>query len=236
MYETIVLGATFLASGIASRQKKNCLILEQSLQAGYEFFGALNYGADYDAPLQTAEAEALRQKFFGQGVTPYMRNSFIYPILQESNIRFGTQVISVEKKADSYLCRTYGVDGFASFSAKNVIDTRCSEKISLGKTYNLLMESDITPQFGDIIGESTGIDHHYVLRCPVSLSCDYGQARLLAEQVIRQFSPGQRLILLADEFDYQVEAAQPDAAGGVRMLPSKAYKNPLCAFEAGLGV
>lgn len=236
MYETIVLGATFAAAGIASRQKKKCLILEQSLQAGYEFFGALNYGTDYDAPLKTQEGQALYQQFFSEGVTPYMRNTYIYPILQESNVLFGTQLVSVEKKEGAYLCKTYGVGGYASFWAKNVIDTRCSEEISCGKTYNLLVESDTLPQFEGIDAQCTGIDRHYVLRCPVPLLCDYGQARELAEKTIRQFSQGQRLILLADEFDYQVEENLPATRNQIRILPSKAYKNPICAFEAGLEV
>ena len=75
MYETIILGATFAAAGIASRQKKKCLILEQSLQAGYEFFGALNYGTDYDVPLKTQEGQALYQQIFADRKSTRMNSS-----------------------------------------------------------------------------------------------------------------------------------------------------------------
>lgn len=233
MYETIVLGATYLAAGIASRQKKKCLIIEQTLQAGYEFFGALNFGADYDATPKTQEGASLYQQFFSAGVTPYMRNTYIYPILKESDVLFGTQIVDIEKKDEGYLCRIFGVDGYSSVWAKKIVDTRCFEEISSAKTYNLLVESDTAPQIGGVMVESTGVDRHYVLRCPVPLSCDYGQARAVAEDVIRQFAEGQKLILLADEFDYQVKQALPEVINGISVLPSKAYKNPVCAFEAG---
>lgn len=236
MYETIVLGATFLAAGIASRQKKKCLIIEQTLQAGHEFFGALNFGADYDLPLKTQEGRSLYQQFFGEGVTPYMRNTYIYPILKQSDVLFGTQVVAIEKQEEAFLCKVYSVNGYTSFLAKRIIDTRCSEAISCAKTYNLLMESDTQPQFAGVDGACKVIDRHCVLRCPVPLSWDYGQARALAEQTVRQFSGGQRLILLADEFDYQVKEKLPAVINGIDILPSKAYKNPICAFEAGLEV
>lgn len=236
MYETIVLGATFLAAGIAARQKKSCLIIEPTFQAGYEFFGALNFGSGYDAPLKTREGESLHRQFFGEGVTPYMRNTYIYPILQESNVLFGTQVVSIEKQEEAFLCKVYSADGYSSFLAKHIIDTRCNEGVSCAKTYNLLVESGAAPQIAGVTMENTGVDRHYVLHCPVPLLCDYGQARAIAEETIRQFSEEQKLILLADEFDYQVKETLPDAISGICILPSKAYKNPVCAFEAGLGV
>ena len=39
MYDVIVLGATFAASGIARQYKERCLVIERRAQAGYEFFG-----------------------------------------------------------------------------------------------------------------------------------------------------------------------------------------------------
>lgn len=236
MYETIVLGATFLAAGIAARQKKSCLIIEPTFQAGYEFFGALDFGTGYEDAPKTQEGAALHQQFFEEGVTPYMRNTYIYPILQESNVLFGTQVVAIEKQEEGFLCKVYSVDGYSSFFAKHIIDTRCNEGVSAAKTYNLLVESNAAPQIEGVEVRSTGIDRHYVLRCPVPLSCDHSQARAVAEETVRQFSEAQKLILLADEFDYQVKQAQPDAVNGICILPSKAYKNPVCAFEAGLGV
>lgn len=236
MYETIVLGATFLAAGIAARQKKSCLIIEPTFQAGYEFFGALNFGAGYEDTPKTKEGAALHRQFFGEGVTPYMRNTYIYPFLQESKVLFGTQVVAIEKQEEGFLCKVYSVDGYSSFLAKHIIDTRCNEALSSAKTYNLLVESNAAPRIEGVEVRSTGIDRHYVLRCPVPLSYDHSQARAVAEETVRQFSEGQKLILLADEFDYQVKQAQPDAVNGICILPSKAYKNPVCAFEAGLGV
>lgn len=236
MYETIVLGATYTAAGIGLRLKKKCLILEQSFQAGGEFFGALNFGKDYHKPRKTPEGEQLYCQFFGEGATPYVRNTNIYPLLQNCDVLFGTQIVSIEKNENGFLCKTYGINGYDSFTAKNVIDTRCTANRTALKTYNLLMLSATLPSISGVEAESTGIDCHYVLRCPVSLSCDYNQAHEIAENVAYQFSDGQKLILLADEFDHYPLGDLPETANGVRILPSKAYPNPICAFEAGLEV
>ena len=59
MYDVIVFGATFAAAGISEKFKEKCLVLERRLQAGYEFYGALRYGAGSDKPLRRKEASAL---------------------------------------------------------------------------------------------------------------------------------------------------------------------------------
>ena len=43
----------------------------------------------------------------------------------------------------------------------------------------------------------------------------------------------QRLILSAYEFDYHIKEGYPKTQDGILLLPSKAYKNPSLAFEAG---
>ena len=44
------------------------------------------------------------------------------------------------------------------------------------------------------------------------------------------------MILSADEFDYQVKDGYPKTEGNIFYLPSKAYENPLLAFDAGVSV
>ena len=96
MYEVIVLGATFAAAGIAAQCKNNCLILERRAQAGYEFFGALQFGSDCESDLCESEAIALQQQFL-QKADAYDRSSLIYPYLQKSDVLFGVEVAAIEK-------------------------------------------------------------------------------------------------------------------------------------------
>ncbi len=233
MYEVIVLGATFAAAGIAHTYKKNCLVLEQGLQAGTEFYGALQYGTGYYESVQ-AEAAALA-KAFAEG-SIYSCDAEIYPYLQEADILFGSKLAEVEKTESGFVCTVHCVDGFHSFAAKQVIDTRCNEKMALSKTFNMLMESKETPSFSGVEIAKAGLDHHYVLRMPVALSCSFPEARAAARKIVEQFSQTQNLLLSAWMFDYQVNPDYPKTKDGILYLPSKLYKNPVLAFAAGLEV
>ena len=66
MYDVIVLGATFAAAGIAQQHKEKCLVIERRAQAGYEFFGALDF---------TVEETEIYFRFlflYSVGVTPFL--------------------------------------------------------------------------------------------------------------------------------------------------------------------
>ncbi len=234
MYEVIVLGATFAAAGIAQQYKEKCLILEPSLQAGNEFFGALHFGLTCKNRPQNSEAQELWERFSNNIIYENCRE--IYPYLQQVNVLFDVQLVSVQQTEQGFECVTYGVEGFNTHQAKRVIDTRSSEKVSSAKTFNLLIESKEAPAFPGIFWEATGIQDYYVLRLPIPLSYGYPEARAAAKKVIAEFAETQKLILSASVFDYQIMADYPKMIEGVRYLPSKAYDHPALAFEAGLEV
>lgn len=236
MYDVIVLGATFAAAGIAHQYKETCLVVEHRTQAGYEFFGALHFGSGYDKNVKRKEALPLQQSFLQVNGDVYGCDAHIYPLLQEAHVLFGTQIVSVEKTDGGFLCVTHGVGGLCTYKARQVIDTRCNAEMCSSKTFNLLIESKEVPSFLDVRAEKAGKENHYVLRCPVPVSYGYAEARAAAQNVIRQFSETQKLILSAHEFDHQVKEGYPKTQDGILYLPSKAYENPVLAFEAGLGM
>jgi len=233
MYEVIILGATFAAAGIARRFKENCLVIEGSTRAGYEFFGALNFGCGYHIKPKTHEALSLQSTLIGANGNIYGGDRCIYPYFQEANILFSSHIVSVQQQGGCFVCQVHGVNGFASYRAKAVIDTRCNEGCSLSKTYNLMIESENTPSFPGLPGKKTWAENHYIISCPVPLQDSFTEARLAAMEIMNQFSETQRLILSADVFDYQVKPGYPKTESGILYLPSKAYKNPVLAFEAG---
>ncbi len=232
MYDVIVLGASFAAAGIARVCGKRCLVLERRMEAGYEFYGALHFGTGYDTPLKLSEAEEMRKQFCKK-TSPYGNDALLYPIFKECDIYFGTETVSVEAKGESFLCTVHGVDGFRSFEGKTVVDTRSNTKISTSKSFNLLIESKELPQIEGVSCKEADTEGRFVLTIPVPLSCTFHEARKIALKIVETFSPSQKLILSATEFDYQISKSLREE-DGIRALPSKAYENPLLAYEAGL--
>lgn len=234
MYEVIVLGATFAAAGIAHKCKDKCLVLEHRVQAGYEFFGALQFGSGYEKEIKCADALALYESFSQESAGFYGCDAHIYPYFKDCHAIFGAQVVSVEKCDGGFVCVAHGVSGFCTYKAKRIIDTRCNAEMSVSKTYNLLIASEETPAYDNVHYYKAGGENRYVLRCPVPLDCGYAEARTIAKKLIQDFKETQRLILSADEFDYQVKKEYPQERNGILYLPSKAYENPIRAFEAGV--
>lgn len=232
MYDVIVFGAGFAAAGIAKVCKKRCLVLERRMEAGYEFFGALNFGTSYNVAPKQKEAEEM-QKQFCNNASPYENSALLYPIFKQCDIYFGTEIVSVEPGSEGFLCTTHGVEGYQTFTAKTIVDTRSIAKNCSTKTFNLLIESKETPEFEGISWKRADADGRVILQIPVPLSCTFYEARKIALEIIEKFSPTQKLILSANEFDYKISASDQDT-DGIRALPSKAYDNPILAYEAGL--
>lgn len=234
MYDLIVLGATFAAAGIASHFQKRCLVIEPSARAGYEFFGAYSFGTNYEKAAVTPEAQALQEAMLPENGYIYGKDRLIYPYFEGADILFATHLVSTEQTEGGVLCTVHGVNGFSTYNAKAVVDTRSSDAISISKTYNLLIESMEVPFFAGATTEKTGHPHHYTLRCPVPLSVTFCEAREIARKYLSLFSENQKLILSADVFDYQIMPDFPKQSGNSFCLPSKAYENPVLAFDAGL--
>lgn len=207
MYDVIVLGATFAAAGIAQKLGERCLVIERKGMAGSEFFGALR---------SIGEEAQLHSRF------------------EKCKLLFCTDVVTVEKTGEGFFCVTHGVDGFRTFQAKQVVDTRCTDEICQSKTFNLLIESKETPSFANVQWERAKGENRYLLCCPVNAGCSYPQAREMALDLVKQFSETQRLILSADVFDYRVKGQYPRTEDGITYLPAKAYETPELAYAAGL--
>lgn len=208
MYDVIVLGATFVAAGIAERYKEKCLVLERRLQAGYEFFGTL----------------------YGGGEVTVYRN------FEKCHTIFDVGIVSIKREDGAFLCVTHGVDGFCTYKAKRIIDTRCNADMCVSKTYNLLIESEEEPDFSNLYCEKVEGHNRYILHCEVPLYCGYVEARTIVKKILEGFSETQRLILSANEFDYRVKADYPKTENGILYLPSRLYADSVLAFEAGLDI
>ena len=234
MYDIIVFGASYAAAGIAHTHKKRCLILEAGMQGDNDFYGALQFGSDYDRTPKNEAAVTLQKNFLDTNV--YQRAPLIYPYLQEADVLFGIRPVSVKKTENGFVCEAYGIEGFCTFEAKKIVDTRTGDDDIEAKTFNVLMVSDKTPNFEGVEAEKTDFEGHYVLHFPVPLSQGYKEARVMVRKAVDQFSEAQQLIISAASFDYRLKEQIPEERDGISLLPSKAYPNPILAFDAGLEV
>lgn len=241
MYDVIVLGATFAAAGIAGVRKEKCLILDSKPYAGHEFLSALHFGTAYETPLKTKEGQALYETFVerealkDERICLFSCAAPFYQLLEGLPVLLNMQIVSVTKEAEGFTCIAHGISGYRSFKAKQVIDTRSIPERCSGKTYNFLVDGEgnvSLPQ--GVKQEKWGLPCHYVLRCPIPVDADYQEGRKAALSVIKGLPAGERLLLLADEFDYTVKGAYPKEENGITYLPSKAYQNPILAYEAGV--
>ena len=232
MFDVIILGATFAAAGLAQHYKQDCLVIEASHRAGYEFYGTLQeFPLDTYLPKQPA-ACALREKLMQMPVI-HGSHPAIYPYFQDCHIRFGTQVAAIRREKTGFFCTVHGSQGFVTYQAKTIVDTRCSDAISQSKTYNFLMESPALPAFSGAICKETAVPGRYLVQCQLPCDCDFPQARNAMLAIMEQFTPQQRLILSADVFDYRVQPGDPQTREGIVYFPSKAYESPVHAMEAG---
>ena len=240
-YEIIVLGATFAAAGIAQKYGQKCLIVERSTQAGYEFLGALHFGTDYTEEPVTEEAKNLlkifkqKKAFSEDRICLYDCATPFYKVLEGKNVLLNTEIISVEKNENGFTCTFHSVSGYRTFKAKKIIDTRVHNNMCNAKTYNFSIDGrgDLvnTPS---VICEKWGFEHNYILRCPVLLNADYTDARKAVNEYIKNLPEGFKLLYMADTFDYEVKSGYPKYIDDVLYMPSKAYKNPILAFDAGM--
>ncbi len=243
MYDLIILGATFTAAGIAQTFPGSCLILESKPLAGYEFLSACHYGADYHIPPVSPLAQRLHRTFTEKGAFANDRICLFdcaapfYALLEDKDVLLNTHIIHTEKTDEVFCVTVHGVNGFRTFTAKRVIDTRCNNGMICGKTYNMLIEGtgDIVLPEG-VIREEWGFTHNYVLRCAVVPDATFITAHKRAMEVLETLPEGHKVILLADDFDYQVKPGYPKSENGILMLPSKAFANPILALDAGVSV
>ena len=241
MYDLILLGATFAAAGIAKACKGTCLILESRPQAGYEFLSALHFGTDYHLPVKSALARDMQQAFSNRNAFSPDRICLFdcaapfYQLLEDIPLLLNVRLLSVEHRNGAYLCTIHGISGYQTFSARQVIDTRCTSQMCVSKTYNFLVDgSGPVPLPPDVAYAPWGFSHNYVLRCFVPLEATYLTARKTAMDVLNALPQSHKLVQLADDFDYQVSSGYPRTENGVVFFPSKAYNNPILALDAGI--
>lgn len=205
-YDLVILGAGFAAAGLVTSYRGKSLIVERRWQAGAEFFGCLY---------------------------PNEEEGEIHRLLQEHEVLFGTETVTVEPTAEGFLCRFFGPNGFLSVTARQVVDTRTPPEACQEKSFCLLVECPVVPSHPIFEVEKAKGRDRYLLRCPVPLTASFPEAREKALHLLTEARPPMRLILSATEWDAVIRKGYPKWENGILLFPSKAYATPQAALEAG---
>lgn len=243
LYDTIILGATFTAAGIASKSSGNSLIIDRRPHAGYEFINALSFGSCGTPEPVTEQAKALKSQFRSRGAYDSGKPCLfpcapvLYQILEDCNVLLNTEILCVDRSDAGWVVTTHSVSGYRTFRAKHVVDTRVLPHQIQSKSLNLLINRDdgTAPQLPQQwVTENWGYDADVVVKCPVSVDADYLRARTALADLLRQLPEGCKAALIADCFDYVLKEVILKESDGITYLPSKQYADPILAFDAGV--
>lgn len=239
-YEVLVLGATFAAAGLAQVLGSRCLVVDRRAQPGWEFLGALNFGAGYDRPLACTAAQQLQQEWAQRGC--FAANGRINLLdcgaslcrrLEGAQVLLNSAIAAVEKAPEGFVVTTHGTAGFRRWTARRVIDTRCPAAKIVQKSYHALLHTETPELLQNMQLERWGDEGDFVLKCPVPPEASFAQARAALQAQLRQLPAGYRPVLTAGAFACVPDETPPEE-DGVEYLISCNYANPLLAYDAGV--
>ncbi len=239
-YDVIVLGATFLGTGIAEALGDRCLIVDRRPQAGYEFINSLKFGSGYDQPLKTEAAKSLLKNFelngafMGDRICLFECAPHFYSLLLNKNVLLNTEIISVERDGDLFAVTTHGVSGYRVHKAKTVIDTRSLPENATYKFLSFVVNSNVNAELPtDLDTVNFGYECDTVIKRRVDLCDGYSAARKKVFDTAVKLD-GYKVVMVADEFEYTFKNTASVTENGILYLPSQGFQNPVLAYDTGV--
>ncbi|SFD64060.1 hypothetical protein SAMN05216378_0785 [Paenibacillus catalpae] len=251
---TMIIGASMLGLGLASRIGRDALVIEPSNGVGIEFIRSFKLSDRKYAPL-TASGIELHRELIRRNVTdeegrlhlPGMMPVLIKHITgQKLDVRMQTQVVEAQPCDGKFEVVCYDASGFRHIVADRLVDTtsgcvtkvdRCQVK---AKCLNMMLLG--SPDAGRTEGLSAyalyqgRFPNETVLKYAVDPMDDWFSARSkLFEFWLNRPEPLRSCAFVthADEFDMEFDTQQAQIQPGWDWLPSAYYVNPLEAYEQG---
>jgi hypothetical protein len=160
----------------------------------------------------------------------------LYSLLRNKNVLLNTEIISVDESNRGFEITTHGVSGYQTHKAKNVIDTRTLPDMVTKKYLNFIINTDCDAKLpSNLNTENYGYDGDTVVKCELSLTDGYKNARDKVFDLAKTLE-GFKVVMVADEFDYQFKEEIAEKSNGTILLPSQKFNNPLLAFDAGVNL
>ncbi|MBU5348320.1 hypothetical protein [Paenibacillus lautus] len=250
---TMIIGASFLGLGLASRLGRSALVIEPSNGVGNEFIRSFKLSNRKYAPL-TASGVELNRELIRRNVTdaegrfhlPGMMPVLIKHITgQKLDVRMQTQVVEVYPSEGKFEVVCYDASGIRHIVADRLVDTtsRCvtknqREHVKAKSLNMMLLGSPGTHSEGP--SAYTICQGHFpnetVLKFAVDPMDDWITARSkLFDFWLNRPEPLRpcAFVTHADEFDMEFDTIQAQIQPGWDWLPSAYYANPLEAYDQG---
>ena len=250
----MIIGASMLGLGLASRIGRDALVIEPSNGVGNEFIRSFKLSDRKYAPM-TASGVELHRELIRRNVTdaegrlhlPGMMPVLIKHITgQKLDVRMQTQIVEVQPRDGKFEVVCYDASGLRHVVADRLVDTtsRCVTKVGRGqikaKSLNMMLLG--SPDDGGTEGMSAyalfqgRFPSETVLKYALDPMDDWITARsklfdfwLHRPEYLRSCA----FMTHADEFDMEFDAQQAPIQPGWDWLPSAYYANPLEAYDHG---
>ncbi len=245
---TLIIGATALACGIASQLGEKCLIVDKAFSAGGEFADAMMasridmeiaYAPETQALLEELkEHNALSAEGYPHilgfaGAFAGRFNKYSCPVL------LGTRLINTKKTDDGFVSTLFIPDeGYTQILSERVINTEVQDFMSCKKIFSILLAGGM-PQISDAVAQKLlngCFADEYVLQFDVPRDCSLPMAQNLTDKWLKDNKAmlgGAKVAGIALAFGYRFENKVDVFQNGVRYIPSSAYPNAVSAFEGG---
>ncbi|MFD2700844.1 hypothetical protein ACFSVM_10225 [Paenibacillus shunpengii] len=251
---TVIIGASFLGLGLASRLGPDVLVIEPSNGVGNEFIRSFRLSDRKYTPVTASGVELLRELILrnvtdkeGRLHLPGMMPVMIQHITgQKLHVRMQTQVVEVHLRDGKFEVVCYDASGFRYFVADRLVDTtsQCVTRNGQGcvktKSLNMMLLGTFGTHHSEESSAYTIYQGHFpnetVLKFAVDPMDDWITARsklfdfwLNRPEPLRHCS----FVTHADEFDIELDTMQASIQPGWDWLPSAYYANPLEAYDQG---
>lgn len=247
--DTIIYGATALALPIAYSFGERCLVVESGYSAGAEFADALVATPTGVSEPETRLAARLRRELLDAGILSADGRIHIlalggllakHYLATGCHLLLGTIPVSQNLTSDGFAVELFNPEqGYLSYHAKTVIDTRVLGHMVFEKSFGLLLCGDSSLKKyddGSAYLLHGRFDDEFILRLRVGRNATIPESELAADEYLahnRDKLGRAKVAGIALAFGYRFASPLDFTRDGVRHIPSAAYPDVLSAVSGG---
>lgn len=261
-YDTVVLGASAFACGMALCAPGRVCILERGILLAPEYTAALHRPVLSAA--QTDAGRRLRRELSERGIAVGDRvhlppvADVLALLLTECRAQMLLQCETVDMvaEADGYLLKVMATDGIGQLRARRIVDTtpegfrsagvdaiarRAICAALLGHAAAPLPEQPIPTEVGQVTVYTGALPDEYLIRLELPRDAGFGEARRRLHRAFRSAAPrlpgllfGAEAVAMVNEYDGAVCRSMSPAEGApFDWIPSGQYGDLIEALEEG---
>ncbi len=244
---TLIIGASAFACGLASRLGADCLVVERGFSAGAEFADAMSATPIDLTREYSDETKSLVEELKSRNILSEDGRLHILALAGVLAGRFlqygarmlhGASVISVEPISRGRLATVFTPEeGYTQIIAKQVIDTRVRDFMDATKIFSVMLAGG-RPELAEAEPKLLHgrFDDEYILRFSVARDASLPECEELADAWLKSHKSelnGAKAASISLEFGWEFPAPLDETRAKVRHIPSASYADVISAFEGG---